>query len=147
MNAKELGSAAAQVDAAVRHIEAHYDGPIPRLILTLGSGLAEIVAGLEASADFDYVSVPGFPVTRIDGHAGRLSMGLLCGVQVAVLRGREHYYERGWAGAMATPLRALRRLGAEQLVMTNAVGSLVVRAPPGSIVLMSDHINLSGVNP
>ncbi|NKC11953.1 MAG: purine-nucleoside phosphorylase [Gammaproteobacteria bacterium] len=140
-------TAKTQVQAALARILAGYDGPAPRVILIMGSGLSDAVAGLEPRADFGYEQIPGFPSTSIEGHEGRLSIGRLQGLDVAVLRGREHYYERGRIGAMTTALRALREMGAKALVTTNAVGSLHPSVAPGSLVVMSDHINLTGANP
>jgi len=121
--------------------------PWPRLVLVLGSGLSEAVDGIRIDASVDYADIPGFPLPGVAGHAGKLSVGELAGVRIVVLQGREHYYEHGRADAMAVPIRALRALGCEQLLMTNAVGSADPLLGPGSLVLISDHINLTGANP
>ena len=122
-------------------------GPWPDLIVVLGSGLSEVIEGMEVQAEWRYADLPGFPRTTVHGHAGTLSVGELDGVPLSVLQGREHYYEHGRADAMAVPIRVLRSLGAGSLLMTNAVGSVNTAVPPGNLVLISDHINLSGANP
>ena len=94
-----------------------------------------------------YADLPGFRVGTVAGHAGALALGRLDGVPVACLRGRSHVYEGIEASAVTTPIRTLRRLGAEILVLTNAAGSLRPEAGPGSLVALTDHINLQGFNP
>ena len=117
-----------------------------RLGLILGSGLghlAEAVAGMA----LPYADLPGFPQATVSGHNPQLVIGDLEGVRVAVLGGRAHYYESGDAAAMRVPLAVLKELGAEALIATNAAGSLRADLPPGSLMLLSDHINLAGANP
>ena len=135
------------LDTAIEYLRDCYPHAWPALTLVLGSGLAEVVAELEVHAQVQYADVPGFPIPSIVGHAGTLSIGNLAGVAIAVLQGREHYYEHGRADAMAVPIRALRALGCTHLLMTNAVGSADPQLLPGSLVLISDHINLTGANP
>ena len=114
--------------------------------LILGSGLGHIAAEVEGIA-IDYADLPGFPHAAVSGHTPRLAVGLLEGVRVAVFGGRAHYYESGRADAMRLPLEVLKALGAERLIVTNAAGSLVPATPPGSLMMLSDHINFSGLNP
>ena len=121
--------------------------PLPSDVLVLGSGLGEVIETLEIEAALGYGELSGFPATSVKGHAGRLTIGTLKARPVVVLEGREHYYERGRADAMAVPIRTLRRLGAERLLMTNAAGSLDADMEPGSLMLVSDHINWTGANP
>jgi purine-nucleoside phosphorylase len=114
--------------------------------LILGSGLGHIADEVDGVA-IDYVDLPGFPHAGVSGHNPRLAVGMLEGVRVAVFGGRAHYYESGRADAMRLPLEVLRSLGAERLIVTNAAGSLRPATPPGSLMLLSDHINFSGLNP
>lgn len=114
--------------------------------LVLGSGLGHLADAVEGPA-FDYRDLPGFPLTGVSGHSPKLVVGQLQGVRVAVLGGRSHYYETGDASAMRLPLEVLRDLGGETLLLTNAAGSLRADMPPGSLMLISDHINFSGRNP
>lgn len=114
--------------------------------LILGSGLGHIAGAIEGVA-IDYADLPGFPHAGVSGHDPKLAVGLLEGRRVAVFGGRAHYYESGRADAMRLPLEVLKALGAERLIVTNAAGSLVPATPPGSLMMLSDHINFSGLNP
>ncbi|MBC7141565.1 MAG: purine-nucleoside phosphorylase, partial [Rhodobacteraceae bacterium] len=91
--------------------------------------------------------LPGCPKAGVSGHNPVLAVGLLEGRRVAVFGGRAHYYESGRADAMRLPLEVLKALGAERLIVTNAAGSLEPATPPGSLMMLSDHINFSGLNP
>ncbi len=117
-----------------------------RLGLILGSGLGHLAATVDGVA-IDYADLPGFPHAGVSGHNPKLVVGDLEGVRVAVFGGREHYYEKGRADAMRLPLEVLKALGAETLIATNAAGSLRPDIPPGDLMLLSDHINFSGLNP
>ena len=114
--------------------------------LVLGSGLGHLAEAVEGVA-IPYSDLPGFPHAGVSGHNPKLVIGTLEGRRVAVFGGRAHYYEAGRADAMRLPLAVLRALGADRLILTNAAGSLRVGMPPGSIMLLSDHINFSGLNP
>lgn len=114
--------------------------------LVLGSGLGHLAATVDG-VSIDYADLPGFPHAGVSGHSPRLVIGRLEGRRVAVLGGRAHYYETGDAAAMRLPLTVLQRLGATRLILTNAAGSLRDNLPPGSVMLLSDHINFSGRNP
>jgi purine-nucleoside phosphorylase len=121
------------------------DAPV-RLGLVLGSGLAQLAGAVQGSA-IDYADLPGFPHAGVSGHAPRLVIGDLEGVRVAVFGGRAHYYESGRADAMRLPLEVLRALGAEALILTNAAGSVNPAIAPGDLMLLSDHIAFTGLNP
>jgi inosine/guanosine/xanthosine phosphorylase family protein len=95
----------------------------------------------------DYRTLPGFPQPTVEGHAGRLSLGMIGTTPVAVLQGRSHYYERGRADAMKVPVRALHAIGCESLILTNAGGSLEPAMGPGSVMMITDHINLVQSSP
>ncbi|MCB2111430.1 MAG: purine-nucleoside phosphorylase [Defluviimonas sp.] len=114
--------------------------------LILGSGLGHIADEVEGVA-IDYAGLPGFPHAGVSGHTPRLAIGRLEGARVAVFGGRAHYYESGRGDAMRLPLEVLKALGAERLIVTNAAGSLRPETPPGSLMMLSDHINFSGLNP
>lgn len=117
-----------------------------RLGLVLGSGLGPLADRVEGVA-IDYADLPGFPAAGVSGHRGRLVIGALDGVRVAVLSGRAHYYETGSADVMRRPLETLAALGAEAVILTNAAGSLRADCPPGGVMMIADHIVLSGLNP
>jgi purine-nucleoside phosphorylase len=117
-----------------------------RLGLILGSGLGHIAHQVEGVA-IPYADLAGFPHVGVSGHNPNLHIGLLEGVRVAVFGAREHYYENANPRAMLLPLRVLQELGAADLILTNAAGSLRSDLPPGSVMLLSDHINYNGLNP
>jgi xanthosine phosphorylase len=136
-----LGHAAAQV------IADRAPGFQPRLGIILGSGLGGLADALEQPTGIDYADLPGFPRPGVAGHGGRLVLGTFAGLRVACLQGRRHIYEGGDPGAMRAPIRALRHAGASALFATNAAGSLRPENPPGSLMAISDHINMLGVSP
>jgi len=117
-----------------------------RLGLILGSGLGHLAGAVDGVA-IDYADLPGFPHAGVSGHNPRLVIGDLEGVRVAVFGGRAHYYESGNPAVMRLPLEVLAALGAEALIATNAAGSLRPDIRPGDLMLLSDHINFSGLNP
>ncbi|CAA9417932.1 MAG: Purine nucleoside phosphorylase [uncultured Rubellimicrobium sp.] len=117
-----------------------------RMGLILGSGLGHIAGQVEGTA-IPYADLPGFPHAGVSGHNPNLVVGTLEGVRVAAFGGRAHYYESGNPAAMRLPLEVLKALGAESLILTNAAGSLRTDMPTGSVMLLSDHINFSGLNP
>jgi purine-nucleoside phosphorylase len=117
------------------------------MALILGTGLGSIVEELEAPVCIDYADLPGFPAANVSGHAGRLWVGNWVGSRVAIMEGRAHYYETGNARAMASPLATLRAMGAGTLMITNSAGSVNLDWHPGTIAVISDHINFSGTNP
>ena len=114
--------------------------------LILGSGLGHLAETVDG-ASIDYSALPGFPHAGVSGHNPKLVIGTLEGRRVAVFGGRAHYYESGRADAMRLPLEVLRGLGADRLILTNAAGSLDPAKPTGSLMMLSDHINFSGLNP
>jgi len=117
-----------------------------RLGLILGSGLGHLAKAVEG-VTIPYAHLPGFPHVGVSGHNPNLVIGDLEGVRVAVFGAREHYYENGNPAAMRPALEVLRELGAEALIATNAAGSLRPDIAPGDLMLLSDHINFSGLNP
>lgn len=119
----------------------------PRHAIVLGSGLGSLVERVENAVRIPYADLAGFPVGGVSGHAGELVAGLLGGVPMLMLSGRVHYYEKGDATAMRRPLEILKDLGIENLILTNAAGSLREDMPPGSVMQITDHINYSGMNP
>ncbi len=121
------------------------DAPV-RLGLILGSGLGHLAHQVEGVA-IPYGDLPGFPHVGVSGHNPQLHIGLLEGVRVAVFGAREHYYENGNPRAMLLPLQVLQALGAADLLLTNAAGSLRPDIAPGDLMLLGDHINYNGMNP
>jgi purine nucleotide phosphorylase len=119
----------------------------PKVGVILGSGLGSFVEDVKQVAALPYADLPGFPLTTVGSHAGRLVLGHVGPTPIAVLQGRAHYYERGIADEMGGAIRAIADLGCETLVQTNAAGSLRLDMPPGSVMAISDHINFAGINP
>ena len=121
-------------------------GQTPSVGLILGSGLGLVADQITDAVEIHYGDVPGFPRPSVDGHSGTLILGLLGGQQIACMKGRAHTYE-GDVTAMLTPVRTLKLLGCETLIVTNAAGCLVADWLPGSLMLITDHINLQPSNP
>lgn len=119
----------------------------PRLALVLGSGLGDVADAIEDPQRFSYADLPGFPASTVSSHSAELIIGRLGDASVAVLAGRAHYYEHGDASAMRAPLETVKALGCDAILLTNAAGSLREDLPPGSIMMIDDHINYSGLNP
>jgi purine-nucleoside phosphorylase len=122
------------------------EGPVS-VAAVLGTGLSGLADKVEHAIALPYAAIPGFPRSGVSGHAGRLVVGRLEGRRVALLHGRAHFYESGDAGIMRVPLATLAALGAGSLLLTNAAGAVNPAFRPGSLVLITDHINLSGPNP
>jgi xanthosine phosphorylase len=118
----------------------------PRVGVVLGSGLGAVAEAVNDPVRIDYGELPGFPRPSVEGHGGSAVLGHLGEVPVAVLQGRAHVYEGVDRDLVRTPTRALRAAGAEVLVLTNAAGSLRPELGPGRLMLIADHINMSGVN-
>lgn len=121
-----------------------------RVAVVLGSGLgafADELANGERAAIFDYEDVPGFARSTVEGHAGRLVIGHVGAVAVACLQGRFHYYEGYGLDEVTFPIRVLAALGVKSLVLTNAAGGVNAGFAPGTLMLITDHLNLMGVNP
>ena len=128
-------------------LRARLSGLAPKVAVVLGSGLGALVGDLDGAVRIPFSDLPGFPQSRVSGHAGALVVGRLGQRPVVMLAGRVHYYEAGDAAAMRLPLEALAEIGIERLILTNAAGSLHGDMPPGSVMLVTDHINFSGLNP
>ena len=119
----------------------------PKTAIILGSSLGALAEAVEDARVISYADLPGFPVPGISGHAGKLFLGRLGGREVAVLAGRAHPYETGNAAVMRPAIEMLKGAGIETLILTNAAGSLRPEMRPGALMLISDHINFSGMNP
>jgi len=119
----------------------------PVVAMVLGSGLGSIIDIVKEKVILPYNEIPHFPVSTVQGHAGRLIIGKLNGKNVVVMQGRVHFYE-GYPMSMVTyPIRLMKRLGASKLILTSAVGGINPRYKPADIVVIKDHINMMGTNP
>ena len=134
------------IEAAVRHVQSRVKTR-PSVAVVLGSGLGAFANELSASVDLPYREIPGWPDSTAVGHAGKLVIGRLGELDVAVMAGRAHLYE-GYSPAQVTyGVRVLGSLGVRSIVFTNAAGGINLSLERGGLVLISDHINLQGVNP
>ena len=119
----------------------------PRVAVVLGSGLGAFANELTDRTEIPYAEIPGWPASTALGHAGKLVIGRLNGLDVAVMAGRNHLYE-GYSGAQVTfGVRVLHQLGVRSIVFTNAAGGINLAYSQGALVLISDHVNLQGTNP
>jgi xanthosine phosphorylase len=121
-------------------------GAQPRVGVVLGSGLGPVADAVEDATVIPYSDLPGFPQPGVEGHAGRAVAGTIGGVPVVAFQGRAHLYEGVDLDQLRTPVRALRAAGAEIILLTNAAGSLRADLGPGRLMLIEDHINLTGTN-
>ena len=115
--------------------------------LVLGSGLSAIADTLEDRVTIPYSELKDFHGAGVSGHGRDLVLGIMGGKRIAILTGREHYYEHGNPAAMRPALETMAELGAQTLLLTNSAGSLDQRFAPGDLMLISDHINYNGLNP
>ncbi|RMG20515.1 MAG: purine-nucleoside phosphorylase [Deltaproteobacteria bacterium] len=136
----------AQIDEAADALRA-LGGPPPEIGVVLGSGLGAFADALEAPRAVPYADLPHFPVSGVEGHAGRFVLGRCGGVPVAVMQGRVHAYE-GWSmQEVAFGVRVIGRLGAKGLIVTNAAGGIHHDLVPGDLMRITDHINMTGRSP
>jgi purine-nucleoside phosphorylase len=132
--------------AAKALIDKGFGGPYV-LAMVLGTGLGKLTDDLTDVKTLLYSDIPGFPDAKVSGHNGHLVAGKLEGKPVLILQGRSHYYETGQVDAMRIPIGVLARIGSPPLLLTNAAGSARADIRPGSLVLLRDHINFTGLNP
>lgn len=128
-------------------IKTRLNGFVPRTALILGSGLGALADAVENPLIINYADIKGFPQSTVSGHKGRLVCGKLGGQNVLCMQGRFHLYEGHPASVIADIIHAYKLLGIQNLIVTNAAGSLRYELKPGSLMLISDHINFSGRNP
>jgi purine-nucleoside phosphorylase len=135
-------SGSQDIERSAATIRARAPQRSPRLGIVLGSGWHGVVGLVDDATTIAYAELPAFPLLGVAGHAGELVLGRLGGAEVAVLAGRKHAYEDGHADAMKGAVRTLAALGVPTLLLTNAAGSLHAAMPAGSLMLLSDHLNL-----
>lgn len=135
-----------QAVEAADFIRSRYAKPI-RTAVVLGSGLGAFANEIEDPITIPYLEIPHFARSTVEGHAGQLVLGEIGGVAVAVQQGRFHFYEGYEMEHVTFPMRTFGRLGVENVILTNAAGSLSTEMRPGSLMLITDHLNCMGVNP
>lgn len=136
----------AQVRAAADAVRAR-SKLVPKFGIILGTGLGSLGASIKVEAEIPYEEIPGFPASSVESHAGKLLLGTLAGRKVAALQGRFHRYEGYTLQQVTFPVRVLRALGAETLVVSAAVGGMNPLWRLGDVMLIADHINLMGDSP
>jgi len=119
----------------------------PTVAIVLGSGLGAFADDLAEANSISYSEIPGFARATVEGHAGRLVIGKAGEAPIAAMQGRFHFYEGYSLEEVTFPIRVLKLLGVRTLILTNAAGSLNTEFTPGSLMVISDHINLLGANP
>ncbi len=119
----------------------------PKIAVMLGSGLGVVADLMEEVAEISYTDLPGFPQPSVAGHEGNLRCGTVEGTPVIFLKGRQHLYEGEGVSGLKTMIRTIKTLGVEVLFLTNAAGSMIASFGPGSLMAITDHINLTGTNP
>lgn len=119
----------------------------PEVALILGSGLSSIAAAVTDSVRIPFSQVPHFVESTVEGHKGELILGRLSGKNVMIMAGRFHFYEGYMFNDVTYPIRAMKHMGVEKLILTAAVGAVNKKLKPGDIMLITDHINFMGTNP
>lgn len=133
-----------EIDRAVEVIQRQISVK-PRVGMILGSGLGTLAEKVEDAVIIPYGDIPSWPVSTVEGHQGRLVVGMLKGQAVLVMQGRAHYYEGYSMPQVGFPVRVMQRLGLEILIVTNAAGAVNPGFEPGEVMLITDHLNLLGM--
>ena len=136
----------AAIERAATAVRSKFDAR-PDVAIVLGTGLGRLAAEIEVSAAIDYLEIPGFPLSTVESHAGRLLCGRLGGKPVIAMQGRFHRYEGYSLRQVTFPVRVLHALGAPTLIVSNAAGGLNPLWSVGDLMLIADHINLQGDSP
>ena len=134
---REYGQAASHISSRIRHR--------PEVGVILGSGLGSLVALVERPDALPYAEIPHFPPCSVEGHEGCLVAGRLEGVPLLIMQGRTHYYEGYTMQHLALPVRVMKRLGVETLIVTNAAGGINPAYRTGELMLLTNHVNLVGM--
>jgi purine-nucleoside phosphorylase len=123
------------------------DPQAPQVGVVLGSGLGEFADSIPRPTILNYGDIPHFKTAGVAGHAGRLVLGMIGSVTVAVMKGRIHYYEGHEIADVVFPVRVLAKLGVRALLLTNAAGGINPEYRPGDLMIIRDHLNLTGIHP
>jgi purine-nucleoside phosphorylase len=137
---------AERIDAAVAAVRGR-SGREPRIGIILGTGLGALAERIQVETAIPYAEIPGFPLSTVETHTGRLLLGTLAGKPVVAMQGRFHRYEGYTLQQVTFPVRVMRALGVDTLLVSNACGGMHPFWGPGDLVLIADHINLLGDNP
>lgn len=134
------------IKEAVNFLKSKY-ADTPKIGLILGSGLGVLAEEINEPVKIPYEEIPNFPVSTVEGHAGQLVFGTLKGAQVVVMQGRFHFYEGYSLDKVTAPVRVMKELGIETLIVTNAAGGINTSFEAGDLMIITDHINNMGTNP
>lgn len=132
---------------AARYVLAKAQGRTPRAAVVLGSGLGGVADAITDPGEIPYDEIPHFVTSTVQGHAGKLIIGSCDGVDVVLMKGRFHYYEGYSMEEVTLPVRVFNLMGIQSLVLTNAAGGAASHLKPGSLMAITDHINMMGENP
>ena len=119
----------------------------PKVAVILGSGLGDLVDYIEEQVEVDYKDIPNFPVSTVDGHAGKLVFGKIGGVEVVAMKGRFHFYEGYDMKTVTYPVFVFKQFGIEKIIVSNAAGGINRTFDPGTLMIITDFINGFGTNP
>lgn len=136
-----------QVQEAAAYIKEKLGGRAPEIAITLGSGLGDLADHLVDAVQIPYGEIPHFPVSTVAGHKGQFVVGKLEGREVLCMQGRFHYYEGYDLKQVTLPVRVMKLLGISTQIVTNAAGGINTGFRPGNLMLIEDHLNLTGENP
>lgn len=136
-----------QVQEAAAYVRSALGGRRPEIAITLGSGLGDLAERLDAPLTIPYKEIPHFPVSTVSGHKGQFVCGNLGGKEVLCMQGRFHYYEGYDLKQVTMPVRVMKLLGIDSLLVTNAAGGINTGFHAGTLMLIEDHLNLTGENP
>jgi len=135
-----------RVEETVRFIH-QQTGTTPEIGIVLGTGLGDLVEEIEQETVLSYEDIPNFPVSTVEFHAGKLIFGKIAGRPIVAMQGRFHYYEGYTMQQITFPIRVMKYLGVETLLISNACGGMNPQFAKGDLMIMEDHINLLGDNP
>ncbi|SFS59768.1 purine-nucleoside phosphorylase [Paenibacillus sp. 453mf] len=147
MNQENTTMYAGNIEEAAGYITSKLGKYSPKIGLVLGSGLGDLGDQIEDAVYIPYDEVPHFPKSTVEGHAGRFVIGQLEGKDVIIMQGRFHYYEGYDMRTVVMPVYVMKSLGIQTLVLTNAAGGMNRAFKAGDLMLISDHINMTGANP
>jgi purine-nucleoside phosphorylase len=136
----------AKIQNAAQFLKGKYENT-PKIGLILGSGLGVLADEIEQSVKVAYNDIPDFPVSTVEGHAGQLVFGRIHEIEVVAMQGRFHFYEGYSFEKVTFPVRVMKELGVEILIVTNAAGGVNESFSPGDLMIITDHINNMGTNP
>ena len=136
-----------QLNDSLKYISNLYNGETPRIGIILGTGLGALVNDVEIDCEILYEQIPHFPVSTVESHKGKLIFGQLSGKQVVIMQGRFHHYEGYTMKQVTFPVRVLKMLGIEKLMISNAAGGLNEQFQLSDLMIINDHISLLPENP